>query len=315
MWYRVWVGGVNIFLNLVRWPVPRRYQDQTTREEPNISEITKETSMEVTRVESVACIIPCYNCASTLLRAVESVQGQSVSVSEIILVDDGSTDETAMVIESLVLQDNRISRVAMSKNSGPSAARNCGWNMSTSTFVAFLDADDTWHRQKIELQLRLFELVPDLVIAGHIAAVEGELDGDVRYDFTDGDLLQRALVVSPRSILVRTPWSTPTIMLRRDLPFRFDEDQRQAEDLLLWGLILRSGHHALKLDLPLALLYKARFGAGGLSGNLWRMERGELATYYKLWRASKLNVAEYLFSSVVSLLKYVRRVVLVKWRT
>lgn len=256
---------------------------------------------------SVACVIPCYNCEDTLLRAVHSVQSQSMPVNEIILVDDFSTDETPALIERLAAEDPRTVALYMGTNGGPSRARNAGWERARSSLVAFLDADDSWHRQKVELQLRLFQARPDLAIAGHISAVEGEVAGDARYDLSDTDLTAHALPVSRSSLLIRNPWSTPTVMLRRDLPFRFDEDQREAEDFLLWARIIMSGRVGLKLELPLAFLYKGRYGDGGLSGNLWKMQKGELLTFRKLWHRRNITTAEYCFAVLLSIAKYTKR--------
>lgn len=259
------------------------------------------------RTASVACVIPCYNCTDTLLRAVRSVQAQSVPVQEIILVDDCSTDETTDLIERLAAEDPRIVPLHIGTNSGPSTARNAGWERARSRFIAFLDADDSWHKQKVELQLRLFQAWPDLAIAGHIASVEGEVEEDERYDLSDADLAAHARPVQRRSLLIRNPWSTPTVMLRRDIPFRFDEDQREAEDFLLWARILMSGRLGLRLKLPLAILYKARYGARGLSANLWKMQKGELRSFRKLWQRRDITAAEYCFASLLSLVKFIRR--------
>ncbi len=256
---------------------------------------------------SVACVIPCYNCADTLLRAVQSVLVQSEPVHEIILVDDCSTDETPKLIERLTLEDSRIVALRMTTNGGPSRARNVGWNHAKSKFIAFLDSDDSWHDQKVELQLQLYRAVPDLAITGHVALVDGEVKGPKRYTLSDAELHAHTRSISRRSLLVRNPWSTPTVMLRRDLPFRFDEGQREAEDFLLWAQILMSDRVGLRLELPLALLYKPRYGAGGLSGNLWKMEKGELLSFRKLWNSRHITSAEYCFAYLLSLAKYMKR--------
>lgn len=258
------------------------------------------------RAFSVSCVIPCYNCAGTLLRAVQSVQAQSVPVHEIILVDDCSTDGTRDLIEQLSAEDPRIVSLYMETNAGPSRARNAGWDIATSRFIAFLDSDDSWHEQKVELQLRLFEARTDLAISGHIALVEGEVGWRKQYDLDDADLCALVRPVVGRSLLVRTPWSTPTVMVRRDLGFRFDENQQEAEDLLLWARILMSGHVGQRLELPLALLYKPRYGAGGLSGNLWRMQKGVLRSFRKLRHSRDISAVEYYFAALLSIVKYLR---------
>lgn len=258
---------------------------------------------------SVACVIPCYGCAETLARAVRSVQAQTVAVAEIILVDDCSPDDTWEAITALAADDPRIRPIRLAQNAGPSRARNIGWDAATSTYIAFLDADDTWHPRKVELQLRLFRLRPELGITGHLAAVEGEPGTDAAHELDDAGLLAVTRAITRGRVVTSNPWSTPTVMLRRAIALRFDEDQRAAEDYLLWAQILLSGTPGRRIELPLAILYKARYGAGGLSGNLWNMERGELTSIRKLMRRGHIGPLEYAAVSLFSLAKYLKRVV------
>ncbi len=261
---------------------------------------------------SVSCVVPCFNCAETLVRCVRSVQGQTSPVHEIILVDDCSRDETPKIIEALAEEDPRIVNLRLPSNSGPACARNLGWARADGAFIAFIDADDSWHPQKIEIQLRLFRLCPELAVVGHLAVVPGESGASIPQELSDSELAARAQPISRAAILMRNPWSTPTAMLRSDITLRFDEDQREAEDYLLFAQILLSGAPGMRINLPLAKLYKARYGAGGLSGNLWKMEKGELLSIRKLWRRGHIGVAEFVLVSLLSLAKYCRRVLVTR---
>jgi glycosyltransferase involved in cell wall biosynthesis len=105
-----------------------------------------------TDLASVSVIIPCYNCAGTIHRALASVASQSLRPAEVILVDDHSTDDT---LQSLYRLQDRYGRewiriIEQPVNGGPGTARNMGWNAATQTYIAFLDSDDTWHPKKIE---------------------------------------------------------------------------------------------------------------------------------------------------------------------
>src|SRR5262245_39297918 len=109
---------------------------------------------------TVSVIIPTYNRARLVVRAVESALGQRDVETEIIVVDDGSTDDTERALAPF---QGRI-RYVKQKNQGVVAARNHGMQLAQGEFIALLDSDDTWLPWKLALQLRCFELVPELVL-------------------------------------------------------------------------------------------------------------------------------------------------------
>ena len=90
----------------------------------------------------VSFIIPVYNVAPWLKRCVESVQRQTLSQIEIILIDDGSTDESGKICDDFALHDERI-RVIHKKNEGQGVARNCGMDAAQGEYIAFVDSDDS----------------------------------------------------------------------------------------------------------------------------------------------------------------------------
>lgn len=100
----------------------------------------------------VSVIIPTFNRALLLGRAVESVLRQTVQCSELIIVDDGSTDDTLLLLEKLSNQAKCSVKVCSRENRGPAAARNLAITRAKFPFVAFLDSDDHWHRRKLEIQ-------------------------------------------------------------------------------------------------------------------------------------------------------------------
>lgn len=106
----------------------------------------------------ISTIIPTYNSAKTLDRAIESVLQQTLPTYEIIIIDDGSVDETPEVINRFQGKIKYIKQI----NSGVSAARNKGIKASTGNWIAFLDADDEWLPNKLELQSRVLKKKPDV---------------------------------------------------------------------------------------------------------------------------------------------------------
>jgi hypothetical protein len=103
----------------------------------------------------ISVIIPSYNRAPVLLRALNSVFRQDLAVAEVIVVDDGSTDETQQRFEELSPPPWLSLQIISQKNSGPAAARNHGIARSSQPYIAFLDSDDHWHRRKIACQFPL----------------------------------------------------------------------------------------------------------------------------------------------------------------
>jgi len=100
--------------------------------------------------EGISCIVPVYNGARFLEEALDSIFSQTLPPVEIILVDDGSTDATA---EIAARHASRV-RYVWQQNKGPGAARNHGLRLASREFLSFLDADDLWHREKLERQMQ-----------------------------------------------------------------------------------------------------------------------------------------------------------------
>ncbi|HPJ72556.1 MAG TPA: glycosyltransferase [bacterium] len=106
----------------------------------------------------VSAVIPCYNAARFLPRAIESVLTQTYRPVEVLLIDDGSTDGTAACADAY----QETVRYYRQENRGAAAARNLGISLARGEFIAFLDADDVWYPSKIEAQLRRFREDPRL---------------------------------------------------------------------------------------------------------------------------------------------------------
>lgn len=106
-------------------------------------------------------ILPTYNRAYVLWRAVESVLAQVEARWELLVVDDGSTDDTRRLMEEF--NDPRI-RVLTTENRGPSAARNLGWRMTHAPYVAYLDSDNTWHPEFLSTMLDAIQSHPTKVL-------------------------------------------------------------------------------------------------------------------------------------------------------
>ena len=113
---------------------------------------------------SISVVIPLYNKAQWVSRAIASVRKQSVSAMEIIVIDDGSTDGGAAIVAAL--DDGHIKLVTQ-ENAGVSTARNKGIEEAKGAFVAFLDADDRWEPCHLEVLLKGFETYPEIVMSAN----------------------------------------------------------------------------------------------------------------------------------------------------
>jgi glycosyltransferase involved in cell wall biosynthesis len=108
----------------------------------------------------VAVVIPAYNAREYLAQTLQSVVDQTHKALEIIIVDDGSTDETASICRRFAASDSRI-RILSTENRGVAAARNTGIQASKSDYIAFLDADDLWHSTYVQRMLSALQPLPD----------------------------------------------------------------------------------------------------------------------------------------------------------
>ena len=113
---------------------------------------------------------------------------------------------------------------------------------------------------------------------------------------------------------MRNRFTTISVMMRRELPYRFTETSRFNQDFDLWLKIVLDGHLAWRLELPLAYIFKAPYGEGGLSGKLWDMEKAELSTYWRQVRERRLHLLIFVGLVPWSLVKYLRRLVLTGFR-
>ena len=256
----------------------------------------------------VSVVLPCYRSSRTVEEALRSIREQTVTPLEVIAVDDGSGDGTPALLEELGQRfgAGRFQLIAFTENRGPSAARNAGWEAARGEFVAFLDADDTWHPRKLEIQYRLMRKHSNIALSGHSHSVR-ELphvaEGGPAWSW-----------VGRNSLLWRNRFVTPSVMVRRDVKLRFDEARRHMEDHLLWMQAAFHGHGIALIEAPLVALHKRAFGDGGLSGHLLEMERGELANYAALFRQGFYGRASLLALQAWSLAKFLRRLSIVAGR-
>lgn len=162
----------------------------------------------------VSIIMPAYNVASVLEESVQSVLAQTFADWELLIVDDGSTDETLDVAASLACGESRIKIMPLGENSGlPAQVRNRGLEAARGEYFAFLDADDLWLPEKLELQLHILESEPD---ADAICCLY-EVFGDEDRAALANRMLNHVMVspVQREEMLRYCAFQTSTVVFRR----------------------------------------------------------------------------------------------------
>lgn len=259
----------------------------------------------------VSVVIPCFRCASTIGESVASVAAQTLPPRQVILVDDASGDGTPNALHEVAAQypPGWIDVIELPHNGGPSLARNAGWEHATQEYIAFLDSDDTWVETKLELQMRALRDDPSIALIAHRMQVR---DRDAPRPRAPRSARTRP--VTRRRLLFNNPFPTASVVLRRDLPFRFNENFRRVEDFLLWGQIAFSGYRCARLDAVLAYWHKANYGAGGLSEDLVAMHRAGREARRELLRQGLVSLPEHLFARSIGMVRKARQRLLMALR-
>jgi len=196
----------------------------------------------------VSVIIPAYNAAATIVRALDSVRAQRGVNFEIIVIDDCSKDDTRQIVLSNIQPDERISLLDMPANGGASAARNTGIRSARGRFVAFLDADDIWLPGKLEKQLAAIRTDNAITLVScnsRLISLEGQhlKEGHMnRPPVQGGDAW--------KTLLKYNFLPTPTVLTYTSLVQSvggFNESLVVGEDLDLW---IRLGLHGKVAVLP-----------------------------------------------------------------
>lgn len=242
----------------------------------------------------VSIICPSFNSGKFIGETIESVQAQSYSNWEMIIVDDCSSDNTISVVKRYQCNDSRVRLLQLAENCGAAVARNAAISIAKGRYLAFLDSDDMWDSTKLDKQLK-FMLMNNLVFTftAYREISEGGIPSNKCVDIGTPD------VVDYNSMLKKVAtMGCLTVMLDRKVVAKSRMPLiRRGQDYAFWLLILRSGIKARKINEVLAL-YRVR--EGSISRNKYKKILGQWMIYRKQEKIS-------IYMSVWFLLNYAYR--------
>ncbi|HEY9850632.1 MAG TPA: glycosyltransferase [Leptolyngbyaceae cyanobacterium] len=226
----------------------------------------------------ISVIIPAYNSEQTIRETIESVLQQTFSDFELIAIDDGSTDKTLEIASSF--KDTRI-KVFSYPNAGGAVSRNRGFSHSSGEFIAFLDADDLWTPDKLELQLKALQDNPEAAVAySWLDAIDeaGKFLREGNHRTENGDIFAKLFLIP----FVESG-SNPLIRRQAFIDVGgFDESLTASQD---YDLYLRLAARYNFVAVPSAqVLY--RISANSMSANVRRQEATSLFVRERAFKES-----------------------------
>lgn len=241
----------------------------------------------------ISIIVPVYNAASYLIETMENVRQQTFADWELLLVNDCSTDNSVDVIEKYKMEYPKLSihLIEMEKNGGAAEARNAGIKAAKGQYIAFLDADDIWQKEKLEKELAFLQKKK----AGFVFTA---------YEFGDANGRGTGKVVKvperltykqalPRTIIFTTTVLIDTEIIPKELIYM---PQIKSEDTATWWQILKAGNVAYGLNENLAIY---RRPAKSLSSNKLEAIRRIWNLYRKVGNLNVVSSAWYLIQWAV----------------
>jgi teichuronic acid biosynthesis glycosyltransferase TuaG len=221
----------------------------------------------------VTTVIPCFNGGELVERAVDSALAQAGCDVRVIVVDDGSTDDSVARVFTRVAREPRLRVVCLGANRGAGRARNVGIERADSRYLAFLDHDDWWRPRKLALQVEALRASD----AGLCYTAVDVHDGAGR------PLRHRSVPTrtSAEQLLVHNVIAASSVLIdRQRVPAFRMPDLRRRQDLATWYRLLRAGVRAVGIDEPLTVYTRRR---DSLSANKlvaahanWRLYREHL---------------------------------------
>lgn len=250
-----------------------------------------------------------YNAEQSIWNTLNSVIKQTINEYEIIIVNDGSTDNSYSIVNQFISEDKKRGNFISlynKHNGGVSSARNFGMNKAKGEFIALLDSDDEWVENKLETQLRILIMHNDIDLLGANRTKEQHMSFMTKKDFLSK--------IKAKDILYKNHFVTSSVIFKKKILNEigyFDETRSFGEDALFFMKACQYKNcYLLNEKLVVFGGGKSCFGESGLSKNLWKMEKGELSNLNFALKEGIVGILEYLFIYNFSLIKFIRRILL-----
>ncbi|MCF2647148.1 MULTISPECIES: teichuronic acid biosynthesis protein TuaG [Niallia] len=233
---------------------------------------------------SVSIIMPSYNCKEYISYSIESVREQTYKDWELLIVDDHSTDGTVDLLKEWEKADGRIRIFYQTVNEGAAVARNIALAHARGRYIAFLDSDDRWKKDKLEAQLAYM------------------MDNKYAFTFTayewidqKGEYLNKYIRAPKRvdyqTMLKNTIVGCLTVLIDRDQVGDFRMPNiRTRQDLATWLMILKRGFRAFGLN---EILAEYRVGNESISKNKWKAAKNNWHVYRQIEQLNFLQSSWY----------------------
>jgi len=254
----------------------------------------------------VSVVIPIFNSSKTIIRCLESVNNQRGLPSEVIIIDDFSNDNSIIIVNDYINNHKLLNIILLKNNTnkGPSFSRNIGILKSKFEYIAFLDSDDTWHEEKLNIQYNFMKKNKNILLTGHDHINYSNINSfkNLRR------IHNKYIYIKFQSLLLKNPFITPSIMIRKNLGVLFDEKIKYMED---FKFILESSQKTaiVKIHNNLAYIFKHPYASSGLSSNFIKMFLCEFKVLYFFYQ--KISLTYFIFLNLYYLSKFLRRLLII----
>jgi glycosyltransferase involved in cell wall biosynthesis len=260
----------------------------------------------------LSVIIPVYNSSITILESINSVEAEladSMFKWEIILINDGSTDDSELLINNYI-NNSRFKKnikLVSQENSGVAAARNTGLKIANGNFIAFNDSDDKWLKGKVSLQMNYLLKNDDIqMVAG--------VFGDDNLSSLPFKKIKNTTVITIHNQVLKNYFSPQTTIFRKKVLNKvgfFNDKMRYAEEGYFFNrMVYFYKCVVINEVVTIPITQKRRWGDSGLSGNLIKMEKGELFNITNAYKSQFISTGFFILAISLSLIKFIRRICL-----